>query len=66
VIPDIGALGVRNWRNMAMNREDWLKTLKKARIDTELSDVHTPVGNSEFPTENFCSVRLPAHGMTQS
>jgi hypothetical protein len=47
-----------------MNRGDWLKPMKKARIDTGLSDVHTLVGNSELPTENFCSVRLPAQGMT--
>jgi hypothetical protein len=31
VIQDIRALGVKNSRNEAMNREDWLKLLKKAR-----------------------------------
>jgi hypothetical protein len=64
MIQDVRALGARNWRNVTMNREDWLKPLKKARIDTGLSDVQTPVGNSELPTENFCSVRLLARGMT--
>jgi hypothetical protein len=37
VIQDIRALGVRNWRNVAMNREEWLKPLKKARVHTGLS-----------------------------
>jgi hypothetical protein len=26
------ALGVNNWRNMAINTEDWLKLLKKTRV----------------------------------
>jgi hypothetical protein len=33
---DIRALGVKSWRNMAINREDWLKPLKKARVYTGL------------------------------
>jgi hypothetical protein len=36
VIQDIRALGVKNWGNVAMNREDWLKLLKKARVHTGL------------------------------
>jgi hypothetical protein len=34
---DIWALGVKNWRNVDINREDCLKLLKKARVRTELS-----------------------------
>jgi hypothetical protein len=33
---DITALGMKNWRNVAMNREHWLKLLKKARAHTGL------------------------------
>jgi hypothetical protein len=29
-------VGVRNCRNVVMNRENWLKPLKKARADTGL------------------------------
>jgi hypothetical protein len=36
VIQYIRALGVKNWRIVAMNREDWQKLLKKARVRTEL------------------------------
>jgi hypothetical protein len=31
VIQDIRALGVKNWRNVAMKREDWRKLPKKVR-----------------------------------
>jgi hypothetical protein len=34
VIQDTWALGVKNWRNVDMNREDWLKVLKKSRVHT--------------------------------
>jgi hypothetical protein len=37
VIQDIRVLGVKNWRNVAMDREDWWKLLKKARGHTGLS-----------------------------
>jgi hypothetical protein len=37
VIQDIWVLGVKNWRNVAMDREDWRKLLKKARAHTGLS-----------------------------
>jgi hypothetical protein len=37
MIEDIRALGVKNWRNVAMNKEDWLKLLKKGRVHTRLS-----------------------------
>jgi hypothetical protein len=37
VIQDIGALGVKNWRNAAMDREDWRKLLTKARAHTGVS-----------------------------
>jgi hypothetical protein len=37
VIQDIRALGVKNWRNAAMDREDWKMILKKARVHTGLS-----------------------------
>jgi hypothetical protein len=37
VIQDIRVLGVKNWRNVAMDREDWRKLLKKARAHTRLS-----------------------------
>jgi hypothetical protein len=38
VIQDIRVLGVKNWRNVAMDREDWWKLLKKARAHTGLSN----------------------------
>jgi hypothetical protein len=37
VIQDIRVLGVKNWRNATMDREDWRKLLKKARAHTGLS-----------------------------
>jgi hypothetical protein len=37
VIQDIKALGVKIWRNVAMNVENWLKLLKKGRVHTGLS-----------------------------
>jgi hypothetical protein len=37
VIQDIRALQVKNWRDVVINREDWLKILKKARVHTGLS-----------------------------
>jgi hypothetical protein len=39
VIQDIRALGVKSWRNVAMNEEDWLKLLNKSRIHTGLSSL---------------------------
>jgi hypothetical protein len=36
MIQDIRALRMKNWRNSSMNREDWLKLLKKARVHTGL------------------------------
>jgi hypothetical protein len=37
MVQDIRALGVRNWRNAAMNKEDNMKLVKKARVHTGLS-----------------------------
>jgi hypothetical protein len=37
VSQDIRAPGMKSWRNVVMNREDWLKLLKKARVHTGLS-----------------------------
>jgi hypothetical protein len=34
---DIRLLGGRNWKNLALNREEWKKLLKKARAHTGLS-----------------------------
>jgi hypothetical protein len=34
---DIGILGKRNWGNLALNREEWRKVLKKARAHAGLS-----------------------------
>jgi hypothetical protein len=34
---DIRILGERNWRNMALNREEWMKLLKKFRAHAGLS-----------------------------
>jgi hypothetical protein len=34
---DIGILGERNWRNLALNREEWRKLLKKAGAHAGLS-----------------------------
>jgi hypothetical protein len=31
VIQDIKILGVKNWRNIAMEKESWQKLLRKAR-----------------------------------
>jgi hypothetical protein len=36
VTQDIRALGVKNWRNMAIDREDWWKLLKEAKVHTGL------------------------------
>jgi hypothetical protein len=36
VIQDIRVLGAKNWGNVALNREDWLKLLKEARVHTGL------------------------------
>jgi hypothetical protein len=33
---DNGILGERNWRNLALNRGEWRKHLKKARAHTGL------------------------------
>jgi hypothetical protein len=34
---DIRLLGERNWNNLALNREEWRKLLKKARAHIGLS-----------------------------
>jgi hypothetical protein len=34
---DIRLLGERNWKNLASNREEWRKLLKKARAHTGVS-----------------------------
>jgi hypothetical protein len=34
---DIRVLGERNWRNLALNREEWRKLFKKARGHAGLS-----------------------------
>jgi hypothetical protein len=36
VIQDIKALGVRNWRNVAMEKESWQKLLRKAKVHVGL------------------------------
>jgi hypothetical protein len=33
----IRILGERNWRNLTLNREEWRKLLKKARVHAGLS-----------------------------
>jgi hypothetical protein len=37
VIQDIKTLGVKNWRNVAMEKESWQKFLRKARTRVGLS-----------------------------
>jgi hypothetical protein len=37
VIQDIKTLGVKNWRNIAMEKESWQKLLRKARAHVGLS-----------------------------
>jgi hypothetical protein len=37
VIQDIKTLGVKNWRNVAMEKESWQKLLRKARSHVGLS-----------------------------
>jgi hypothetical protein len=37
VIQDIKTLGVKNWRNLAMEKESWQKLLRKARAHVGLS-----------------------------
>jgi hypothetical protein len=37
VVHDIRTLGVKNWGNVSVEREDWLNLLKKARVHTGLS-----------------------------
>ena len=34
---DIGILGVKNWKKVALNRDEWAKLLKKARAHQGLS-----------------------------
>jgi hypothetical protein len=34
---DIRLLGGRNWKNLALNKEEWRKLLKKAKAHTGLS-----------------------------
>jgi hypothetical protein len=36
-VDDIRILGERKWRNLALNREEWKKLLKKARTHAGLS-----------------------------
>jgi hypothetical protein len=36
VIQDIKTLGVKNWRNLAMEKESWQKLLRKARAHVRL------------------------------
>jgi hypothetical protein len=37
VIQDVKTLGVKNWRNLAMEKESWQKLLRKARAHVGLS-----------------------------
>jgi hypothetical protein len=37
VIQDIKTLGVKNWRNVAMEKESWQKLLRKVRAQVGLS-----------------------------
>jgi hypothetical protein len=37
MIQDIKTLGVKNWRNVAMDKESWQKILRKARAHVGLS-----------------------------
>jgi hypothetical protein len=37
VIQDIKTLGVKNWRNLAMEKESWQKLLRKARAHVGLT-----------------------------
>jgi hypothetical protein len=37
VIQDIKILGVKNWRNLAMEKESWQKLVRKARAHVGLS-----------------------------
>jgi hypothetical protein len=38
VIQDIKTLGVKNWRNVAVEKESWQKLLRKARAHVGLSN----------------------------
>jgi hypothetical protein len=38
VIQDVKSLGVKNWRNVAMDKESWQKLLRKARAHVRLSN----------------------------
>jgi hypothetical protein len=37
VVQDVRILGVKNWRKVALNRNEWAKLLKKARAHQGLS-----------------------------
>jgi hypothetical protein len=39
VILDVKTLGVKNWRNLAMEMESWQKLLRKARAHVGLSSL---------------------------
>jgi hypothetical protein len=36
-VQDVRILGVKNWRKVALNRDEWAKLLKKARAHQGLS-----------------------------
>ena len=37
IMDDIRTLGIKNWSSLALNREEWRRLLKKARVHMELS-----------------------------
>jgi hypothetical protein len=37
VVQDMKIMGVKNWRKFALNRDEWAKLLKKARVHQGLS-----------------------------
>jgi hypothetical protein len=37
VVQDIRILGTKNWKKVALNRDEWAKLLKKARVHQGLS-----------------------------
>jgi hypothetical protein len=50
VIQDVSTLAVRNWRNVDMHREDWLKPLKKpGSIQDCRADDDDDDDDDEFP-----------------
>ncbi|KAG8226423.1 hypothetical protein J437_LFUL012520 [Ladona fulva] len=51
----MNAIGVRNWREIAIRREEWRKTLQKAKTHTGIS-LHSKSRISDYSLDIDCAV----------